>query len=300
MVRGSTSQAAEGKWHGILLSLGVDEQYLTGNHTSCPICKSGKDKFRYDDKGKGMFYCNSCGAGTGWKLLELIFGWEFKEAARRVDKIVGNVDQSSPIVRRDPLPRLKRISSELIDITECDSVMRYLESRKISDPPSSLKAHPGLAYYQEGKKVGEYAAMVARIVDPKNEPLTLHCTYTHDGKKLINHDSRKIMPPIRSTNCGSAVRLFPAASTLGISEGIETALAATKRFGIPTWAAIHSNGLKGFQPPENCETIVIYADNDHSFTGQAAGYELARRLHGKFKIQMQIAPDMGTDWADHV
>jgi len=45
--------------------------------------------------------------------------------------------------------------------------------------------------------------------------------------------------------------------------------------------------------------VVIFADNDENFVGLAAAYEKARALHRKgFEIEVQIPPDVGTDWAD--
>ncbi|MDI5829610.1 hypothetical protein MJN51_36035, partial [Salmonella enterica subsp. enterica serovar Kentucky] len=33
-------------------------------HAPCPAC-GGKDRFRFDDNGRGSFICNQCGAGDG-------------------------------------------------------------------------------------------------------------------------------------------------------------------------------------------------------------------------------------------
>lgn len=295
-----TTEAVIGRWPGVLAALGVDENYLTGRQTPCPIC-GGKDRFRFDDKqGKGTFYCNSCGAGTGWKLLELLKGWEFKAAANQIDAVIGNISDTKVVKRKDPLPRLKRISSGLVDICRVKSVENYLIGRGLLEIPATVMAHPSLPYFSEGQKIGDYPAMVARIVDPDNKPLTLHCTYTQNGKKLNGYDARKIMPPIRSTNCGSAVRLFDAAETMGIAEGIETAIAAFQLFKIPTWSVIHTNGIKGFIPPEVCKKLVIFADNDTNFAGQEAAYALAHRLAGKIKVVIKMPETPGTDWADSV
>ena len=61
----NTSQAAKGKWKGILLTLGIPAEVLVPKHGPCPLC-GGKDRFRWDNKeGQGTYICNSCGAVTG-------------------------------------------------------------------------------------------------------------------------------------------------------------------------------------------------------------------------------------------
>ncbi len=294
-----TTKAVIGRWPGVLIALGVDESYLTGKHGPCPICNSGKDKFRFDDKdGKGTYYCNSCGSGTGWKFLENLKGWDFKTAANQIDRVIGNVSETYAAKRKNPLPRLQKISKGLVDICKCKSVESYLFGRGLTHIPAAIYAHPSLPYYFEGKQIGDYPTMVARVVDSENKPLTLHCTYTENGKKIIGYSARKIMPPIRPMNCGSAVRLFPEAETMGIAEGIETAIAAFQIHNIPTWSVIHTNGIKGFVAPDICKKLIIFADNDTNFAGQAAAYELAKRLSSAIKVEIKLPEKPGTDWAD--
>jgi hypothetical protein len=52
-----------------------------------------------------------------------------------------------------------------------------------------------------------------------------------------------------------AVRLFPAAEYMGIAEGIETALAAAQRFGVPVWSCISAAGIQSFEPPEGIREL---------------------------------------------
>jgi putative DNA primase/helicase len=122
----------------------------------------------------------------------------------------------------------------------------------------------------------------------------IHRTYlTKDGQKAI-------LDPARM-NYGEAgpVRLGPCAERLGIAEGIETAMCAAQRFGLPVWAGISANGVLAWEPPPEVRSVVLFGDNDQNFVGQAAAYEKARSLSAKgLAVEVFIPQTPGTDWAD--
>lgn len=92
---------AQGHWPSILGALaGLSADQLTDKHQPCPLC-GGKDRYRFDDQnGSGSWFCNKCGgpqqaggAGNGIDLLMRRTGWEFKEAAQRIEQHLGIVPQ---------------------------------------------------------------------------------------------------------------------------------------------------------------------------------------------------------------
>jgi putative DNA primase/helicase len=92
---------ANGHWPSILGALaGLSSDQLTDRHQPCPLC-GGKDRYRFDDQnGSGSWFCNQCGgpdqtggAGNGMDLLMRRTGWEFKEAAQRVEQHLGIAPQ---------------------------------------------------------------------------------------------------------------------------------------------------------------------------------------------------------------
>jgi putative DNA primase/helicase len=99
---------------------------------------------------------------------------------------------------------------------------------------------------------------------------------------------------------GGAVRLYDVAPHIGITEGIETAIKAAKRFRLPVWAAVTARGLTDWKPPHGVERVTVFGDCDHNFTGQAAAYTLANRLvvRNKIETDVKIPDTLGTDWAD--
>jgi putative DNA primase/helicase len=298
-----TADEAVGRWPGILQSLGLDPAFLNKKHGPCPIC-SGKDRYRFDDKGgRGTWICSHCGSGDGFKLLQGVLGWSFSEAAKQVDRIVGTV-QAGPIVpeRTDAskIRALTQVWEASQPVTHGDPVWQYLNRRLgLEIVPPDLRLHPALRYIDEdGRDVGRFPAMVARIRYPDGAGASIHRTYlTNDGHKAPVPQVKKIMAG-KPLNTGS-VRLGAAGMTLGIAEGIETALAASQRFGVPVWAATNAVLLESWVPPEGVSRVLIAGDNDASFTGQAAAFSLARRLvRDGLAVEVHVPGQMGKDWAD--
>lgn len=298
-----TADEAVGRWPGILQSLGLDPSFLSKKHGPCPIC-SGKDRYRFDDKGgRGTWICSHCGSGDGFKLLQGVLGWSFSEAAKQVDRIVGTV-QAGPIApeRTDAskIRALTQVWEASRPVTRGDPVWQYLNRRLgLEIVPADLRLHPALPYTnEEGNTLGRFPAMVARIRYPDGAGASIHRTYlTSDGHKAAVPEPKKIMAgkPLKT----GAVRLGAAGMTLGIAEGIETALAASQRFGVPVWAATNAALLESWVPPEGVSRVLIAGDNDASFTGQAAAFSLARRLvRDGLAVEIHLPDQMGKDWAD--
>jgi hypothetical protein len=63
-----------------------------------------------------------------------------------------------------------------------------------------------------------------------------------------------------------------------VAEGLETALSVFQVTGIPTWSTVNATLMRSVEIPENVHTVLIWADKDHSRTGQRAAYALKDRL----------------------
>ncbi len=75
-----TTTAAANRWPMVLSQLGIDVPRSPRQHAPCPAC-GGKDRFRFDDKGRGSFFCNQCGAGDGLDLIQKVNQCGTTEAA---------------------------------------------------------------------------------------------------------------------------------------------------------------------------------------------------------------------------
>lgn len=300
-----TTDEAIGRWPGILQSLGVDQRFLVNRHGPCPVC-NGKDRYRFDDKeGRGTWFCSQCGSGDGFALLQRLFGWDFKHAAREVDRIVGTVPAGAivqPRSEENKVEALLAVWKASRAVTAGDPVWLYLNRRTgIEVVSADIRFHPSLRYVdQDGSSRSEHPAMLARLRYPDGTGASIHRTYlTAAGEKAAVPQTKKIMAgkPLNT----AAVRLGPVGRYLGIAEGIETALAASLRFGVPVWAATNAVLLESWVPPVGVEQVLIAGDNDSdgSWTGQAAAFSLAKRLtHKGYAVDVRIPGAAGKDWAD--
>lgn len=304
-------ERAQGKWPGILAAIGIPARALRNRHGPCPMC-DGKDRFRFDDKGgNGTWICNRCGAGNGVQLVQAFLGLDFKGAAIEIEKHLDDVlvmptkdgQRNDDGRRREELTKLwDRAKPIALD----DAAGRYLNRRVgLTDFPPTLRQVADERYVDNGMRATWHPAMIARV-DPSDdarangERAALHRTYlTPDGFKADVASVRKMLG---SMPTGAAVRLMPHESVLGIAEGIETAFAASRLFKVPVWAALTADLLQAWEPPAGVSVVMIFGDNDASYTGQAAAYGLARRLKARPNNQITVTVDLpartGVDWND--
>jgi putative DNA primase/helicase len=283
--------------------MGIDEKHLTGKHCACPVC-GGRDRFRFDDQeGRGTFYCSGCGAGDGMQLALAYTGKPFAEVAREVERLAGSLRPAATRPERsdaDKRAALRRVYAESQPIQRGDEVCSYLAGRGLAlhDLPTGLRLHPGLPYYDAGKLVGKWPAMLGIVTSPTGQALSIHRTYIQDCTKAPVSASKKLMQgyPL----AGGAIRLTPVSERLGIAEGIETALAADELFEVPTWACISTAGMESFEPPEKVKHVIIFADHDLNFAGQSAAYRAAHKLAMKgIEVEVIVPPEPG-DWLDEL
>lgn len=302
LLKAKTAQEAVGRWPGILRALGIDPKYLQNRHGPCPIC-GGTDRYRFDDKeGRGTWFCSHCGSGDGFGLLMAACGWNFAEAAKEVDRVIGLVPVGPIHQERtdeSKVQALREVWKASRAVIKGDPVWQYLNRRTgIEVVSADIRFHPALRYVDDAQLVGTFPAMLALMRYPDGNAASIHRTYlTADGRKADVPKPKKIMAgkPLNS----SAVRLGPVGRSLGIAEGIETALAASRRFSVPVWAATNATLLADWVPPAGVERVLIAGDNDPSWTGQAAAYALAKRLvRDGFAVEVRIPDVAGKDWAD--
>lgn len=319
---------AYGRWPDILKSLGIDEFYLKNKHGSCPAC-GGKDRFRFDDKGRGNFFCNRCGAGDGIKLLKLCYRWNFVDTLQMIARVLGmqseqpslsspkhisyylagilDNNQPSQPPKNNIYNRRKSLNAVwqgARPVTHGDSVDRYLKARgiELNTFPLVLRFHPQLPYYNEDHfLVGKFPAMIAVVQDTNNHGVTIHRTYLGNSCKADVPQPKKLMSPIVSgASLGAAIKLNePISGKLALAEGIETALAFNIATGLSTWATVSAAGMEKVVLPSSVAEVTIAVDNDESGRGQKAAYVLSQRLIAEGRIVRRVIPEkVGFDFND--
>ena len=189
-------------------------------------------------------------------------------------------------------------------ITLDDLAGQYLHARTgLTTFPACLRFSPDERYTEPGKRPTWHPVMVAKV-DPSDAAVARwragraapDLSQTVTAAKAEVASPRKMMGAMPS---GAAVRLMPHEQTLGIAEGIETALSASVLFNVPVWAALTAGLLQEWTPPATVTTVFVFGDNDASSTGQAAAYTLAQRLKAKgLSVFVEIPPSTGQDWND--
>jgi putative DNA primase/helicase len=91
-----------GRWLSILTAIGIDRSYLTRKNGPCPLCPGGRDRWRFlDSDGNGTWICTHCGAGSGTDLVMKFTGLPFKEAAQKIEAVIGEARVEAPRRERD-------------------------------------------------------------------------------------------------------------------------------------------------------------------------------------------------------
>ena len=185
-------------------------------------------------------------------------------------------------------------------------VGQYLVQRglgKLTKAPQALRM-AALPYFDDGREIGRFAAMLAAVTNPHGGMVAFHRTYIGtDGSKAPVPQPRKLS---RTTGllAGASIKLFrptviDGKLALGVAEGIETALACYLASGIPTWSCMNAGGVRAFDWPHGLQFLIVFADNDASGVGQAAGHDLAGRAAAAgIEVRVLVPETVGTDWLD--
>lgn len=324
-------------WLKKLAAVGIDSSCLRKKAGPCPLCYDGKHgahRFRFDNKGGlGTWYCQQCGAGNGYTLIQRFTGKSALEILKLLDDGMSNTsDVEAPLKRftfedmdfsaeqvAKNRAKLHQVSSRCVQLDGVDAASRYLRNRvpgcDLSKLSQDVMFHPGLKFFVEKEgggltSRGVFPAMVARAVDGSCKPITLHRTYlTTKGTKAPFDDVKKQMKGVRKLD-GAAIRLVdvPESRVLGLTEGIETgvAVATGYRYRINVWSLLNCVNLSLADIPEGrFDEIIIFADHDRidAKNGYRPGEHYAKLLKARLeergeRVTIKLPREEGSDFAD--
>ncbi len=340
-------QLARDRWPEILQACGMADAFFSGRHGPCPFC-GGTDRYRWSGKYGGVWLCTMCpeSAGkwaSGFAMLMKHMGYaRFQQAAEHVrrhfgsrareagpQRLTGTAATPSDRASYDRnLHRMQSLWDAARPITTGDPADCYLRRRVpgLDLQPQMLRLHPALDYWlppssgaAAPRLLGRFPALLAKALDAQGRFVQLHKTYlTPQGEKAA-------VPAVKKMERGVGAKTFfvpllpVSGDTLGLAEGIETALAAAMLHHLPVWPCLSGPSLAAMELPAylrpQLRRIVVFADNDPpkplpACAGQArprwrsagshyAG-QLAQRLRENGLHVLVVQPARrGADMADH-
>jgi hypothetical protein len=258
---------------------------------------------RLTGEDRGMWLDHATGEnGDVFELIKKVLNTDFPGAlqtARDIANVpmrrVSHDDLLKKEERRKMFIReaMGQIMRESEPAHEVRPVIAYLNRRHLFPwVNADLRAHGNLLHHPTQRR---FPCLVALVRDVEGRIVGLHRTYIDPTTcKKANVEPNKMM----LGDCrGGAVRLgqITEDGVLGISEGIETGLAAMQTFGVPVWAALSTTGMRALQLPDTVKRAVIFSDMDSD--GQAAAKDLAHRLYNENRRCSIALPKHGDDFA---
>ena len=267
----------------------------------CPFHQERTASFSVNDR-KQFFFCFGCRArGDVFDWLVRAEGLSFTEAVERVRREAGAQPvrraqaevPDADAARRQAAARAIWRAAQPIAGTVAERYLR--EARAISIAlPDCLRFHPALPF--DPNSDDTLPAMVAAVTDLAGELVGLQRTFLKpdgSGKADIASPKRSLGPIGRG-----AVHLGPAAATLGLAEGIETALSAAEIYRVPVWATLGCANLARAQLPPGVGNVVVFADRGAA--GENAAEEARVAFHAQRRRVAVRFPHSGTDFNDQL
>lgn len=187
------------------IGIAVNPWGPTEQRLACPVCQMAKrDSALGANIDTGVFHCFRC----DWK------GNVGGCYTTRPVRTVASLDD--PVRAARKRERLRQIWRETLPLNHANArpVRRYLEARALTEvlknPPSVLRAHNGIVYWDGTRELGAFPAMVALFHEANGQPVTLHVTYLRpDGcaKASVPAPKKILGVPVRGATKGGAIHL---------------------------------------------------------------------------------------------
>lgn len=323
----------EGRWLSAFSALApaLDQAMNNlGTNVPCPV-DGGTDGFRlFKD-------ANYTGGGVkqSWRvipegidMLMWVNDWSFTKVYDELEAWLGDKPvEAGPIYLPKPKPVneeglrkwLNRIWKEAMPLEDLEAYparayfgYRWVKTAALSS--HDVRFHPCLNYKdKKGNLLGKFGAVLSLVRNNEGEPVAIHRTFITKGGLKVNlgkaHKAKTMTPSVKQRSKGRHIRLFaPQNGYLGVSEGLETALAVFEAKGFPVWPGLSNTILQSFVPPKGVHTVLNFVDKDRSKAGESSAEILRANLAPKGIRVLDLLPptpildtdEKGVDWADQL
>lgn len=171
---------------------------------------------------------------------------------------------------------------------------QYLRRRSITLSPAALRFHRRTPLGR-GKRAVFRPAMLAALHE-RERLVALQRTFLDPSEPRRARDLGNPRRMLGRPGQGAVV-LAPANDTLGLAEGIETALSAILLLDIPVWATLGNERLASIAIPDTVTRLILLPDNDSGGRIGAAKAAEAYAMPGRI-IEALWPPQGFNDWND--
>lgn len=303
------TQAAADRWPSVLAGLHINVPNSPRKHTACPVC-GGKDRFRFDDGGRGSFICNQCGAGDGLDLIRKVNKCDTTEAARLAADVLGIDYRAATQDEATASQKQEQMKAESQQREQERQRRKLAEKEQRRDlfvthwQSLAEKACQGKSEYLINKGLVGFTfpvlpdgSLLLGLVD-ESGTVTAAQTITPQGEKRLLAGSAK-------RGAYHAVNAADAPQSVLIAEGLATALSVHLiRPEALTVCALDAGNLQPVaqaihQRYPNAQ-IIIAADNDikpgEPNTGKDAAEKAAKAVSGWVALPPTVKK---ADWNDY-
>ncbi|WP_159340043.1 MULTISPECIES: TOPRIM and DUF927 domain-containing protein [Leclercia] len=305
MIR-QVSDAAAGRWPDVLSLMGIDVPASPRAQVACPAC-GGKDRFRFDDDGRGAHFCNVCGAGDGLELVKKVNSCDATRAAQLVADVLGmNVHgMRNPSSQGGDQQQQSKADRRAL-LAQQQEEERAARATRFTAKLMALtaQAQPGEPAYLAGKGLQDFTfpvlpdgALLLVLVNEDGDTVAAQ-TITAEGEKRLLTGSAKKGSFCVVNSCKSPEMVI-------IAEGLATALSVhLMRQDALAVVAIDAGNLlpvaKVMRRRYPQAQIIIAADNDikpdEANTGREAAEKTAIAVNGSVALP---PGDHKADWNDY-
>lgn len=300
------ADAAAGRWPDVLSLMGINVPVSPHAQVACPAC-GGKDRFRFDDDGRGAHFCNACGAGDGLELVKKVNSCDATRAAQLVADALGMNLQTLHIpASNDNAMRQQEQAERRAALAQQQAREQAERSARFTSKLDALavQAQPGESAYLAGKGLPGFTypilpdgTLLLVLVNESGESAAAQTITAEGEKRLLTGSAKK----------GSYHVINPAHSPemVIIGEGLATVLSA--HLMRPDALAVVAIDAGNLLPVAHVmrrkhpqAQIVIAADNDIKPDEPNTGKEAAEKASATVTGLVALPPgDHKSDWNDY-